>query len=192
MFHYGLPRFSEDIDLDNNDAHSIRTIMDKFCKEHGCTHNIKKDTDFTLRFMLKFSKQYKPLKIEISFRSSDIPSSAYIIDNNVKVYNIDALSELKITAYGQRDKIRALFDCSYIVNNYYDKLSFLTINSYISTFQHKGLGELDYLVKTQESPLIDTNGLVESFLKANEKLGSLKIGDSHNSYSNEGEGFSPR
>lgn len=173
MFHYGLPRFSEDIDLDSNDAHSIRTIMDKFCKQNGYTYNIKKDTDFTLRFMLKFSQECNPLKIEVSFRRSDIPSSAYIIDDNVKVYNIDSLASLKIGAYGQRDKIRDLFDCSFIVNNYYDKLSFNTINSYISTFQHKGLDQLDYLVETQQDPLIDSNSLVESFLTANDKLGLL-------------------
>lgn len=173
MFHYGLPRFSEDIDLDSNDAYSIRTIMDKFCKQYGYTYNIKKDTDFTLRFMLKFALEYNPLKIEISFRRSDIPSSAYIIDDNVKVYNIDSLASLKIGAYGQRDKIRDLFDCSFIVNNYYDKLSFNTVNSYISTFQHKGLDQLDYLVETQADPLIDPNSLVESFLTANDKLGLL-------------------
>ncbi len=177
MLHYGLPRFSEDIDLDSNDAHSIRTIMDKFCKEHGYTYNIKKDTDFTLRFMVKFSEQYNPLKIEISFRRSDIPSTAYKIDNNVKVYNIDDLAGLKIGAYGQRDKIRDLFDCSFIINNYYDKLSFSTINNYISTFQHKGLDQLDYLIETQQDPLIDNNYLVESFLKANDKLGLLRLSD---------------
>lgn len=174
MFHYGLPRFSEDIDLDSNDAYSIRAIMDKFCKQNGYTYTIKKDTDFTLRFMVKFAPEYNPLKVEISFRCSDIPSSAYVIDKNVKVYNIDALATLKIGAYGQRDKIRDLFDCSFIVNHYYDKLSFNTINSYISTFQHKGLGQLDYLVETQADPLIDTDNLVESFLSANDKLGLLK------------------
>lgn len=177
MFHYGLPRFSEDIDLDSNDPYSIRNIMDKFCKQNGYTYNIKKDTDFTLRFMVKFAEKYNPLKIEVSFRRSDIPSNAYIIDNNVKVYNIDALAALKIGAYGQRDKIRDLFDCSFIINNYYDKLSFSTINSYISTFQHKGLDQLDYLVETQQDPLIDTNSLVESFLEANDRLGLLKLED---------------
>ncbi len=127
--------------------------------------------------MVKFAERYNPLKIEVSFRRSDIPCSAYIIDNNEKVYNIDALAALKIGAYGQRDKIRDLFDCSFIVNNYYDKLSFTTINSYISTFQHKGLDQLDYLVETQQDPLIDTNNLVESFLKANDRLGLLKLED---------------
>lgn len=132
--------------------------------------------------MVKFSPEYNPLKIEISFRRSEIPSSAYIVDDNVKVYNIDALAGLKIGAYGQRDKIRDLFDCSFIVNNYYDKLSFLTINSYISTFQHKGLEQLDYLIETQADPLIDTNSLVESFLTANDKLGLLKSEDSPATY----------
>ncbi len=175
MLHYGLPRFSEDIDLDSNDPNSICYIADNFCKQYGFISNIKKEADFALHIMIRYSESHDPLIVNISLRYSDIPSSAYKIDNNVKVYNIDVLAALKIATYGVRDKLRDLFDCSFIINNYYDELSFHTINSCISTFQHKGLEQLDYLIATQKDPLIDIDSLKESYLKACDRLGLREI-----------------
>ena len=68
-----------------------------------------------------------------------------------------------------------MFDCAYIINNYFDQLSFSVINSYIESFNRKGIEHFDYIVSQQNDPLIDENALAESFfLSAWDKLGLLK------------------
>lgn len=175
FLHYGLSRFSEDIDLDSNDPYSICPILDRFCKQHGYTYNVKKDSYYTLRFMVIYAEENKPLKIEVSFRNPEFSDDAYVIDNNVRVYTIRELAKKKIGAYRDRDRIRDLFDCAFIINNYYDKLGFTIVDDYTDAFQRKGLDQLDYLIETQEDPLVDTDSLIDSFLKANDKLGLLEI-----------------
>lgn len=174
MFHYGLNRFSEDIDLDSTDQHTIKSIMEQYCKKNNFQFNHKKNTATTSRFMLNFDADCPPLKIEVSFRNFNIFPSSYKISDGVAVYNIESLASFKILAFAQRDRLRDLFDCAYIINNYYDQLSFPVINSYIESFNRKGIEHFDYIVSQQNDPLIDENALAESFLSAWDKLGLLK------------------
>lgn len=175
MFHYGLNRFSEDIDLDSTDQHSIKNIMEQYCKKNNFQFNHKKNTATTSRFMVNFDADCSPLKIEVSFRNSNIFPSSYKISDGVAVYNIESLASFKILAFAQRDRLRDLFDCAYIINNYFDQLSFSVINSYIESFNRKGIEHFDYIVSQQNDPLIDENALAESFfLSAWDKLGLLK------------------
>lgn len=174
MFHYGLNRFSEDIDLDSTDQHTIKNIVEQYCKKNNFQFSHKKNTATTSRFMLSFDNECPPLKIEVSFRNSNIFPSSYKISDGVAVYNIESLASFKILAFAQRDRLRDLFDCAYIINNYYDQLSFPVINSYIESFNRKGIEHFDYIVSQQNDPLIDENVLAESFLSAWDKLGLLQ------------------
>lgn len=177
MFHYNLDRFSEDIDLDSTDESSIKKIVDDFCTQRGFTYNHKKDTGVTQRFMIVYDDPWKPLKVEVSYRERNIPPSKYRFDKGVAVYTIDALANKKAGAYQGRDRLRDLFDVSFLINNYFSELSDDTIDRLIEAFQHKGLEHCDYIIDQQKDPLIDPDKLSEAFLDAYDKIGLLKFDD---------------
>ena len=171
MFAYNLNRFSEDIDLDGTNKEKIKEIIDKYCKIYGKTYNIKKDTDTVFRVMLKYNEKKDPLKIEVSFRAGFIPEDAYQKTIGVAVYNINNLANMKAMAYMGRNRLRDLFDITFIVNNYYDQLDSSVRSGIISAFQYKGLDQFDYITSQQSDPLIDPKVLQDSFLNAYDKLG---------------------
>ena len=76
-------------------------------------------------------------------------------------------------AYQGRDKIRDLYDLSFIVNNFFEDLSHQTKGMIRDTLSYKGIEQFDYLVATQQDPLIDKDRLAEGFLRMHEKLGLL-------------------
>ena len=81
---------------------------------------------------------------------------------------------LKIeVSYNVRDKIRDLYDLTFICNNHFEKLSHGTKNSIRDVLSYKGLEQFDYLVATQSDPLIDKDKLAEGFLKMHDRLGLL-------------------
>jgi hypothetical protein len=171
MFAYNLNRFSEDIDLDGTNKEKIKEIIDKYCKIYGKTYNVKKDTDTTFRVMLKYNKKKDHLKIEVSFRADFIPKDAYQKTIGIAVYNINNLASMKAMAYMGRNRLRDLFDTTFIVNNYYDQLDSSVRSGIISAFQYKGLDQFDYITSQQSDPLIDPKVLQDSFLNAYDKLG---------------------
>ena len=120
---------------------------------------------------------YKPLKIEISFRKKDLEDENNSDDvktiNGIKVYSINMLCAMKAGAYQSRDKIRDLFDLSFIIDRYYNHLSHASIHFAQQAFEYKGLEQFDYIVSTQKDDLIDPSKLEENFLKAMDKLNIL-------------------
>ena len=56
----------------------------------------------------------KPLKIEVSYRNQQISERDWQIVGGIKVYSIDALARMKANAYNGPDKIRDLYDLSFI------------------------------------------------------------------------------
>jgi len=91
----------------------------------------------------------------------------------LSVYTVNALCILKSGAYFNRDKIRDLFDLSFIVNNYFDQLSPDTKFMVQNALATKGLDQFEYLINSQEDVLVDKDALEISFLKMHEKLGLL-------------------
>ena len=173
MLCYGLDRFSVDIDLDGQGS-SIKGIIDRFCANNGYSYRVAKDTDTVNRYMINYGDDmHKPLKVEVSFRRKSIEANEYDNINGILVYKIDSLTIMKSNAYTSRDKIRDLFDLTFICNNYFDNLSPQTLTLLRSAIEYKGLEQLDYVLREQDDELIDKDKLVESFLIMFEKLGLL-------------------
>lgn len=180
---YGLNRFSEDIDLDGSD-HSFIEICKRFAKKHGYEVRIAKDTDIVKRCMIHYGGT-KPLKVELSSRRAHIDKENVVQVNGIEVYNIDTLAILKGAAYQQRDKIRDLFDITFIINNYFEHLSPATRLLLQNALEYKGIEHFDYLVETQFDELIDTSKLAEDFLKACDNAGVLLDSNEREDFVNE-------
>lgn len=169
---YGLDRFSEDIDLDST-ARNIIPFAINFCKKHHYELRIAKDTKTVKRCFIKYNETGNQLKVEVSYRRRNIPQNEITKINGITVYSIDRIAQMKAAAYSARDKIRDLYDISFICNKYFDSLSPATKNLLGDSLSQKGLEEFDYLVKTQSDPLIDNDKLASDFLEATNKLGIL-------------------
>lgn len=167
---YGLNRFSEDIDLDSHNRRGIRRIVSDFCREKGYNFRLAKDTQTTLRYMIHYSDVNKPLKIEVSFRNRNIFEKDVHKINGITVYDINNLCIMKASAYMSRDKIRDLFDLTFIINHYKDSLNRSALFVAEQAFAHKGMEQFDYLIATQEDELIDKDKLANEFLDAIDNL----------------------
>ena len=176
MLCYGLDRFSEDIDLDSPKPR-LKQFTRNFCQRHGYKIRIAKDTETVQRFMIQYEEKINPLKIEISYRSKNISPDTYHRVQGISVYTIDRLAQLKAGAYQGRDKIRHLYDISFICNCYFDSLTEGTKNQIRDALSYKGFDNFDYITKTQPDPLIDQNKLAELYLNMYDKLGLLYTAD---------------
>lgn len=169
---YNLDRFSEDIDLDAKSKRNISKIVEDFCKQNGYTYTIPKDTDTTKRFMIQYNDM-KKIKVEVSYRKTNISENEFSKINGITVYNINELCLMKSMAYSGRDKIRDLYDICFICNNYWDKLSDDVKNSIRVAIEYKGIEQFEYVIKDQKDELIDNKKLEDDFLKVYDKLGLL-------------------
>jgi hypothetical protein len=169
---YNLDRFSEDIDLDGREK-GLTALADSFCGEKGYSFRVAKDTAIVERCFINYGNDGKPLKIEASYRRLVIPAEEVTVINGIRVYGIDPLCVMKINAYAGRDKVRDLYDLTYICNNYFDRLSKQTIGLLRGAVEHKGVEQFDYVVRNQPDELIDSDKLAYDFLKMYDKLGLM-------------------
>lgn len=167
---YGLDRFSEDIDLDSQNR-EIEKYIKEFCEKNKYTYNAKKDTDTVKRYMINYGNESKPLKIEISYRKKEIDPYTCDKVNGINVYDIDTIAAMKANAYSSRNKIRDLYDVTFICNNYLDELSEHSKLQIQEAMLSKGLDYFDYIIENQDDELIDKEKLVEDFLNAWDKIG---------------------
>ena len=172
---YGLDRFSEDIDLDWNGKKntSIADIVAAFCDDKGYSYRVAKDTETVKRYMINYGEEGRPLKVEISYRRKEISNSEFELRNGALVYNINSIAIMKTNAYTGRDKIRDLFDLSFICNNYNDQLSPETVALMRTAVEYKGIEQIDYILNEQKDELIDEGRLISSFLEMHDRLGLL-------------------
>lgn len=169
---YGLNRFSEDIDLDGR-KQDIKELVRRYCDSRGFSMRIAKDTPIVRRCLINYSEGQKPLKIEVSYRDKTLDFSSFPVVNGILVYSINDLAMKKNLAYMGRDKIRDLFDLSFICNHYLDQLNPEVIKAIRTTLEYKGVEQFDYLIATQSDPLINQEQLAVDFLTMHEKLGLL-------------------
>lgn len=172
MLCYGLKRFSEDIDLDCR-KQDIKEIVRRFCQAKGFEMRVAKDTPSVKRCYINYGQDQTPLKVEVSYRDQTLDSQQYPQINGIKVYSIEDLAIKKNSAYQGRDKIRDLFDLSFICNHYLDQLSPTTIKTIRENVMYKGIEQFDFLLATQEDSLINKDQLAVDFLEMHEKLGLL-------------------
>ncbi|MDR0964858.1 MAG: nucleotidyl transferase AbiEii/AbiGii toxin family protein, partial [Clostridium sp.] len=132
-----------------------------------------KDTDTVKRYMINYGNIGRPLKIEVSLRRREIGADETTTINGILVYNLNALSIMKTNAYSGRDKLRDLYDVSFICNHYFDQLEPQTIALMRSAIEYKGIEQFDYIIQEQHDELIDEKKLAEDFLFMYDKLGLL-------------------
>lgn len=169
---YGLDRFSEDIDLDSEHKGLIQ-IVDDFCEKQHFTYRVDKDTDTVERCFVDYGGK-KPLKIEASFRRKKIPISEITNINGICVYTLKTIALQKCNAYMDRDRIRDLYDITFICKNFYDDLPSVHKQILQNALQYKGLEQFDFLVSNlNRDELIDVDKLADDFLAVYDKLGLL-------------------
>lgn len=171
---YGLDRFSEDIDLDASVKQNIINHVKRFADKYHFVCNITKDTTTEKRCMLHYGNEEHPLKIEASYRATEIRENSTIVKDGIRVYKINTLAGQKSTAYSKRDKIRDLYDLSFIVKNYYADLTDDIKDVITDAVFQKGIEQCDYVIKTQPDPLIDEEKLYNDFLEMYDKLGLIR------------------
>jgi len=169
---YNLNRFSEDIDLDGV-VKGLTALVDGYCLKNSYSYRVAKNTTTVERCFIDYGSDGHPLKIEASYRRIEIPESETTIIGGIKVYGIDPLCVMKTNAYVGRDKIRDLYDVTFICNNYFDQLTPQTVALLRDAVQYKGIEQFDYIVKSQPDELIDSEKLADDFLNMFERLGLL-------------------
>ena len=172
---YDLDRFSEDIDLDGH-MKGLDDIVADFCNEYGYSFRVAKNTDTVERYMVHYGNERRPLKIEASFRRKSIDKEETQIINGILVYKIEPLCIMKVNAYTSRDKIRDLYDLTFICKHFFEKLSPQAAALLRSAVEYKGIEHFDYIIKDQQDELTDNEQLAEDFLVMYEKLGLLHDG----------------
>ena len=171
---YNLNRFSEDIDLDSSNMNIFKYI-DEFCNIKNFTYRKAKDTKTVQRAFIDYGESNK-LKIEVSHRNSNISKDLLVNVNGILTYNINELTNLKALAYSGRDKVRDLYDITFIINNYYEKLNEQTKMNLETILSYKGIEQYDYFESNSiTDDLIDMNELSVSFLKAYEKITGISL-----------------
>ncbi|MCL2137401.1 MAG: nucleotidyl transferase AbiEii/AbiGii toxin family protein [Coriobacteriia bacterium] len=177
---YELDRVSIDIDLDGEGAYSstlqpaLEERIEEYCQGNGFTLRIGKNTETVQKLYIHRSlEQGEPLKIEVSYRRQTINPSDAVIIAGYKVYTLDVLTQMKASAYLSRDRIRDLFDLVFVCEKYFDQLTEQTKSVLVNAFEYKDLSQFDYLIRTQDDPLIDKDLLAIRFLNTLTKLGLL-------------------
>ena len=125
------------------------------------------------RCFVNYGNAGRPLKIEASYRRKEIPVEETDTIDGIKVYRIEPLCLMKAAAYAGRDKIRDLYDLSFIFNNYYELLSPQAVAVLRNAVEHKGIEQFDYVVRNQPDELIDSDKLAVDFLLMYDKLGLM-------------------
>lgn len=177
---YNLNRFSEDIDFDVKNKANLIDFVQLYCDKNHFSFRVGKNTDTVQRCFINYGTNEKPLKVEASYRNRIISNDDIKSINSITVYSINRLAQMKANAYASRDKIRDLYDLSFICNHFYSNLSSQTINILSDAVGNKGIEQFDYLLSTQYDPLIDKDKLASDFLSMNEKLGLLYSNEERN------------
>ena len=102
--------------------------------------------------------------------------------NGINVYDINNIAIMKANAYANRDKIRDLYDLTFIVNNWFGELNEYVKNIVQNALAQKGIEQFDFIVKEQSDDLINNDELMISMLNAFDKLDILSSKDESNSF----------
>lgn len=173
----GLDRESEDIGLDAPRRRTPHGLffrrLDALCEKRGYKYRVGKDSAIVQRAFLDYGAENRPLKIELSYRMPEISPDWVTEISGIKVYRISRLAEMKASAYSQRDKIRDLYDVSFICTHLLDGLDQAAVRALTNALIFKDLEQFDYIVRTQSDPLIDPGRLEGMFLESFGRLGLL-------------------
>ena len=173
MVCYALDRVSVDIDLDceSSSARTLFSQLSEFCVERNYQIRFAKDTDTVQRAFINYGDPGAPLKVEASYRRKAIPADEITSVNGIKVYTINALCQMKAAAFLARDKMRDLYDLTFIHLLHESSLDIASMKAIRNALEYKGLEQFDYLMATQDDDLIDKDLLMTRVLQSYEKVG---------------------
>lgn len=155
MLYYGLDRYSEDIDLDAFNEMDVSLYLTNPGYDIW-NIRIAKDTPTVFRIMLDYGAKSDlgnyPLKIEVSSRNKKMLNKGLydIVEiDGVKVYHIKEIINMKVATFGQRDKIRDLYDLGFLLNKYPNYFDEHKLKSIIINMEYKGLENLSLLLQDE-------------------------------------------
>lgn len=132
IFGYNLPRYSEDLDYNAEQAYNLEArITDAITSVGGTVQDItlRKDTDLVRRYSVRYdygATRGVSFKIETSLRDP-IKQEDVAVINGIRTYTIDALARQKLYAMrtdtGGRVAPRDLEDTVFIALNHHHTLS---------------------------------------------------------------------
>jgi len=131
MLFYELDRFSEDLDFDAYkpyDSPEFIRHLEVLLEKMSFKFALHKDTPTVKRFKLYTKRLPTPIKLEISFRQCaqlrDTLKDVTVQTNaGLRVYTIDRMLNLKLSALLNRTAARDLYDVAFISSNWIDALS---------------------------------------------------------------------
>lgn len=91
----------------------------------------------------------------------------------ITVYTADHLARLKAEAYAGRDRLRDLYELTFLCKHHFQELSEETKGVVVAAYKKKGLEQLDYLLRSEDDPSLDKEKLAADFLEVNDTLGLL-------------------
>jgi predicted nucleotidyltransferase component of viral defense system len=174
MLCYGLNRFSDNIDLDGFDSKFL-DIVDKVADDlkvegYYISYQVTQNTDDVKQILIYYGLT-RVLKVNVSYRFQFIPTDRCTWINGMLTYKIDNIMTMKINTFSSHEKMRDLFDITYIYNNYKDNLSEVNIIALTHLLAFRGIEKLECLIKEQTDEMIDNNVLLKDFLKMYNDLG---------------------
>lgn len=103
----------------------------------------------------------------------DIHDDKYIKIDGITTDNLEEICIMKTYAYNARDKLRDLYDITFLGNHYWDELSDVAKHAIKRCLEYKGIEQFDYLISQQSDELIDNDKLAADFLMLYDRLGLL-------------------
>lgn len=168
-FYYGLDRYSEDLDFD-----SISSNMDitKQLKKHKDFNSWKiyekKVTQSSVRLTIDYGARTDlgiyPLKVDISGRDKIRLHNnllKYSKINDINVYDIETLVDLKSLAFCQRDKIRDFYDVGFLLEKYPQCFDDKTLANIATKIEYSGADELNaqLMIEAERHNLIERDDI---------------------------------
>ena len=176
---YGLTRFSEDIDLDGPKGRNwdFDIIIESFAIDSDIPFVHNKNTNTTDRYFLHYNGDIRPLKIETSFREQYINPDNIVKVNGIQTYELSVLTEKKVKAFDQRDKLRDLYDLIFICKEKWNDIDDRAKENIKDSFSHKGIEYFETIVEVQKDEFIDSKKLEEDFIDIWDKIELSKDDD---------------
>lgn len=170
---YGLDRFSDDIDLEGYQGTRLTSFVVMFCEKRGYAYRLAKNTPTVERFLIDYGEVGHPLKVEVSYREKATVNGSVTKKRGITVYTADHLAGLKAKAYAGRDRLRDLYELTFLCKHHFQELSEETKGVVAAAYKKKGLEQLDYLLRSEDDPSLDKEKLAADFLEVNDMLGLL-------------------
>ena len=164
-FFYGSDRYSEDLDFDSmgsglNILKKLETHKDFKTWKIYEKKTTKSSTRLTIDYGGKSDFGAYPLKIDISGRDK-IRLRAGLLKyskiNNINVYNIETLIDMKSAAFCSRNKIRDFYDIGFLLEKYPEHFELKTLADIANKIEYNGAAELNaqLMLAMEEQNLVD-------------------------------------